>query len=114
MKLAHRGIGGDPEKDGTGTGSCRRPSFCDSSIDSCSPNSRRAEGARADLQIPMAHIYVGVGRLAGLLPQHLVGAVTGGGIKGNLLGAIEICDKYSLVEIPEQFSTKWSGRCRTR
>ena len=32
----------------------------------------------------------------------LVGAVTGGGIKGNLLGTIEICDKYSLIEIPEQ------------
>jgi ATP-dependent RNA helicase DeaD len=49
----------------------------------------------------MGRIYVGSGRLAGIQPQNLVGAITAEGVKGNLIGAIEICDKYSIVEIPE-------------
>ena len=56
-----------------------------------------------DPNIRMARIYVGAGRLAGVLPQNLVGAITGdAGIKGSLLGTIEIADKYSIVELPEQ------------
>src|SRR6202020_2465602 len=53
-------------------------------------------------QLPMSRIYVGAGRLSEVLPQNLVGAITSGGIKGSLVGTIEICDKYSLVEVPEQ------------
>jgi len=86
VKLAHEASGGDQEKDEV----------------TVKPAPAAPKARAVDLQIPMARIYVGAGRLAGLLPQHLVGAVTGGGIKGNLLGAIEISDKYSVVEIPEQ------------
>jgi ATP-dependent RNA helicase DeaD len=86
VKLAHEASGGDEEK---GEVAVKPP-----------PSAPKARAV--DLQIPMARVYVGAGRLAGLLPQHLVGAITGGGIKGNLLGAIEISDKYSLVEVPEQ------------
>jgi ATP-dependent RNA helicase DeaD len=53
--------------------------------------------------IKMGRVYVGAGRLGGILPQNLVGAITGeAAIKGNLLGAIEISDKYSIVEMPDQ------------
>ena len=46
---------------------------------------------------------MGAGRLAGILPQNLVGSITGeSGITGNLIGTIEINDKYSLVELPEE------------
>ena len=48
----------------------------------------------------MARIYVAAGRTAGILPQNLVGAITAEGIKGNLIGTIEISDRYSLVELP--------------
>jgi ATP-dependent RNA helicase DeaD len=84
VKLAHDATGGDQEKDEE-------------------PARFVPPAVRKDsLKIPMARIYVGIGRLAGVLPQNLVGAITGGGIKGNLLGTVEISDKYSLVEVPEQ------------
>jgi ATP-dependent RNA helicase DeaD len=48
-------------------------------------------------------IYVGAGRLAGLRPQDLVGAIAGeSGLEGRRIGAIEIADKYSVVELPEE------------
>ena len=49
-----------------------------------------------------ARIYVGAGRKWGIRPQDLVGAIAGeSGIPGNQIGAIEIADKYSIVELPE-------------
>ena len=48
-----------------------------------------------------SRIYIGCGRAAGILPQNLVGAITAEGIKGTVIGAIEISDKYSVVEMPE-------------
>ena len=46
-------------------------------------------------------IYVGLGRSNGVRPQDLVGAITGeAGLAGRDVGAIEIGDRFSLVEIP--------------
>ena len=59
------------------------------------------EEPRRISNVRMARIYVGGGRNQGILPQNLVGAVTGEGLKGSLIGTVEICDKYSLVEVPE-------------
>ena len=48
-------------------------------------------------------LYVSVGREAGLRPQDLVGAITGEtGLKGRDIGAIEITQRFALVEVPEQ------------
>lgn len=45
-------------------------------------------------------IYIGLGRQAGVRPQDLVGAITGeAGLKGRDIGAIEIADRFSLVEV---------------
>jgi ATP-dependent RNA helicase DeaD len=61
----------------------------------------RGEGRRASAG-PMARVYVGAGRKWGIRPQDLVGAIAGeSGIQGNQIGAIEISDKYSIVELPE-------------
>ena len=50
----------------------------------------------------MARVYVGVGRSAGIRPQDLVGAITGEtSLGGRQIGAIEIADRFSLVEVPE-------------
>ena len=39
----------------------------------------------------------------GIRPQDLVGAITGeAGIKGDQIGAIEIADRFSIVELPEE------------
>ncbi len=50
----------------------------------------------------MARLFIGVGRHAGVRPADLVGAIAGeAGVEGRRIGAIEIGDNYSLVEVPE-------------
>ncbi len=62
-----------------------------------------AEEKKRSPHIRMARLYIGAGRLAGVLPQNVVGAVTSeAGIKGHLLGAVEIADKFSTVELPDE------------
>ena len=47
-------------------------------------------------------LFVGAGRQAGIRPGDLVGAITGeAGVESRALGAIEIGDRFSLVEVPE-------------
>ena len=46
-------------------------------------------------------IFIGLGRAAHLRPQDLVGAITGETeLRGREIGAIEIADRFSLVEVP--------------
>ncbi len=50
----------------------------------------------------VARLFIGAGRDAGVRPQDLVGAITGeAGITGREIGAIEIGDRFSLVEVAE-------------
>jgi ATP-dependent RNA helicase DeaD len=50
----------------------------------------------------MTRLFVGVGRSAGIRPQDLVGAIAGESrVAGRDIGAIEIADRFSLVEVPE-------------
>ncbi len=49
----------------------------------------------------MSRIYIGMGRSSETLPQNIAGAITAEGMKGSMIGAIEIADKYSTVELPE-------------
>jgi len=50
-------------------------------------------------------LFVGAGRQAGVRPGDLVGAITGeAGIDSRSLGAIEIADRFSLVEVPESLA----------
>ena len=50
----------------------------------------------------MTRLFVGLGRSAGIRPQDLVGAITGESpVRGREIGAIEIADRFSLVEVPE-------------
>jgi ATP-dependent RNA helicase DeaD len=50
----------------------------------------------------IARIYIGAGRQAGMRPQDLVGAIANeAGVAGALIGAIQISDRFSLVEVPE-------------
>ena len=49
----------------------------------------------------VAMLFVGAGREAGIRPGDLVGAITGeAGINSRELGAIQIADRFSLVEVP--------------
>jgi ATP-dependent RNA helicase DeaD len=47
-------------------------------------------------------LFVGLGRSGGVRPQDLVGAIAGEShLSGRDIGAIEIADRFSLVEVPE-------------
>jgi ATP-dependent RNA helicase DeaD len=94
VKLAHRAAGGDKdeteeEDDGDGRG-----------------HGRPHGGGRGDRPRgptgPLARVYMGAGRIGGIRPGDLVGAITGeAGITGDQIGAIEIADRFSVVELPE-------------
>jgi ATP-dependent RNA helicase DeaD len=50
----------------------------------------------------MARIFIAAGREAGIRPQDLVGAIANeAGVSGGAIGAIQISDRFSLVEVPE-------------
>jgi ATP-dependent RNA helicase DeaD len=76
-----------------------------------SPRARRGEGegrapsrgrARGGQDTGTARIFIGVGRSAGIRPQDLVGAIANeAGISGRDIGAIEIADDSSFVEVPD-------------
>jgi ATP-dependent RNA helicase DeaD len=56
---------------------------------------RRASG-------PWVRLYVGGGRRAGMRPGDLVGAITNeAGVPGSDIGAIQIADSFSLVDVAE-------------
>jgi ATP-dependent RNA helicase DeaD len=60
------------------------------------PRERRPAGG------PAARLFVGAGREAGIRPGDLVGAITGEtGLTGRDIGAIEIHQRFALVEVPE-------------
>jgi len=67
---------------------------------------REREGGRGterepDEAGPMVRLFVGAGRKAGIRPGDLVGAITGeAGVTSKSVGAIEIADNFSLVEVP--------------
>ncbi|WP_216843548.1 DEAD/DEAH box helicase [Phytoactinopolyspora alkaliphila] len=51
---------------------------------------------------PTTRVFFGIGRQSGVRPQDLVGAIAGESrLSGREIGAIEIADRFSLVEVPE-------------
>ena len=68
-------------------------------------NPRSAKHPRAPVRRvdgPTVRLFVGAGRRDGIRPGDLVGAVTGeAGVTSESLGAIQITDKFSLIEVPD-------------
>jgi len=51
----------------------------------------------------VTRLFVGAGRAAGVRPADLVGAITNeAGLRGGDIGAIQIADGFSLVEVPDE------------
>ena len=105
VKMAHLAVGGDADEreimpplsasrdrdreNGKGP-RLRRPA-------TAPPAARRAEP-----DTNMIRLFIGAGRALGVRPGDLVGAITGeADVRSRSLGAIEIADKFSLVEVPE-------------
>ena len=66
------------------------------------PSRGRAGSARRGQNGPVVRLFIGAGRQAGIRPGDLVGAITGeAGVESGSLGAIEIADRFSLVEVPD-------------
>jgi ATP-dependent RNA helicase DeaD len=85
VKLAHAAVAGDLEEKELAAAPSRPP--------------RGRQAVRAE---DVVRLYFGAGRKAGIRPADLVGAITGEtGITSKELGAIEIADRFSLVEVPQ-------------
>ena len=54
---------------------------------------------------PMARLYIGAGRNSNIRPADLVGAIVNeAGIDARAIGAIQITDRFSLVEVPDEIA----------
>ena len=70
---------------------------------------RRAKRAGPSRPAPegSTRIFVGAGRIAGVRPQDLVGAIANeANIAGREIGAIQIADRFSLVDVPASSAEK--------
>lgn len=68
---------------------------------------RGGRGGRGERRGPtrgtrMTRLFIGAGRIAGIRPQDVVGAIAGESrLSGREIGAIEIADRFTLVEVPD-------------
>jgi ATP-dependent RNA helicase DeaD len=118
VKLAHEATEGEPDSDlaeelpDYQSAARTEASFGSMRADVTSKGGRRTNGKRRTSRSAafgttrgMVRLYINAGREAGLRPQDLVGAITGeAGITGRQVGAINIADRFSLVEVPEEFA----------
>jgi ATP-dependent RNA helicase DeaD len=88
-----------------------RPAGPSTGRDSRAPGGRESYGGRGGGapggrggagNAGMTRLFIGLGRRAGIRPGDLVGAITGESrLGGRDVGAIEIADRFSLVEVPD-------------
>jgi ATP-dependent RNA helicase DeaD len=77
-----------------------KPVGSDTPVRSKEPAPRGPERPRPGVDV--VRVYVSAGREAGVRPADLVGAITGeAGLQGSAIGAIQVADRFSLVEVPE-------------
>jgi ATP-dependent RNA helicase DeaD len=97
VKLAHQAAGGGeegPQEEIPHPEPRRKPEAVEARKPR-RPSRRPAAG--------MARIFVGGGRDEGIGPRDLVGAIANeSGLTGRDLGSIEVADRFSLVEVPEE------------
>jgi ATP-dependent RNA helicase DeaD len=78
------------------------------------PGRRTRRGGREAPAWDVTRIYVGAGRKAGVRPGDLVGAIANEvGIEAKAIGAIDIADRFSLVEVPEEIVEDIIGALRS-
>jgi ATP-dependent RNA helicase DeaD len=110
VKLAHEAAGGDVveeeipsvARDPRASERERGPGRSDNRNDQRYEGRRERPGSARAADTGAVRLFVGLGRRAGLRPQDLVGAITGeAGLKSRDIGAIQITDRFSLVEVPD-------------
>jgi ATP-dependent RNA helicase DeaD len=108
VKMAHQMSGGDSEEEeilapatSADPKGPRRVSGGDPRRMSSSPGSPRDSRPRPASNGDNVKLFIGAGRKAGIRPADLVGAITGeAGITSKSLGAIQIAENFSLIEVP--------------
>jgi len=66
---------------------------------------KRAKPGRPTPEWEVSRLYIGAGRAAQIRPGDIVGAIANEvGVDSNAVGAIEIYDKFSLVEVPAEIA----------
>ena len=91
---------GQPAGDSAERGSGRQPH---SSARKRQPARSRHTGSNGSKE--NVRLYIGAGRRAGVRPGDLVGAITGeANVAARDVGAIEIADRFSLVEVPDSIA----------
>ncbi|MFL5575690.1 MAG: DEAD/DEAH box helicase [Gemmatimonadaceae bacterium] len=103
---ADRDAGGPPHRERTRRDDERE----DRSAAERGPRARRP---RRTPEWDVTRIYIGAGRKAGVRPGDLVGAIANeAGIDSSAIGAIEIADRFSLVEVPDEIAEEIIGALR--
>ena len=98
VKLAHEATAGDNNDDEIPDVTAPPADLGRRRQDSDNRNARKGRSPAGD----MTRVFIGAGRIAGMRPQDLVGAIAGEtSLSGRDIGAIEIADRFSLVEVPE-------------
>ncbi|MDC0708193.1 DEAD/DEAH box helicase [Stigmatella sp. ncwal1] len=89
--------GAPPERRGSAEPSADRPR----------PSEKGASKRGTSPDWDITRLYIGAGRRLGIRPADLVGAITGeAGLESSQVGAIQIADTFSLVEVPEPFANQ--------
>ncbi len=111
VKMAHQMSGGDQEEEEIVAPAPaepkgpRRVSGGDPRRVSSGQGSPRDSRSRPSSNSDNVKLFVGAGRKAGIRPADLVGAITGeAGITSKSLGAIQIAENFSLIEVPEEIA----------
>ncbi len=118
VKFADSKDGADSEEIPTVAIRPERPSSRHSSERAPTPKagSRRHEAAKAGGKVvggkkritpewDVARLYIGAGRNSNIRPADLVGAIVNeAGVDARAIGAIQITDRFALVEVPEEIA----------
>ena len=113
VKVAHLATAGDGDEqeiaaapdpgryDRAGGGSERGPR----SPRSAGPKGSRRQDEYREAVGDVVRLWIGAGKAAGIRPGDLVGAIAGeAGIPSKAIGAIEIAERFSLVEVPDEMA----------
>jgi ATP-dependent RNA helicase DeaD len=98
VRLYHEASGGDGDEEEIPSA----PAFSDDRSRG-KPARARSESRSHGSAGEMTRLFIAAGREAGIRPQDLVGAIANeAGVPGKAIGAIEIAERFSLVEVPEE------------
>jgi len=80
------------------------------------PEPRVRRGGRRDRRsdVDVTRLYIALGRRAGIRPADLVGAIANeAGVDARSVGSIEIADRFSIVEVPDEIADDVIGALRS-